>query len=221
MGVNRVGFCITDDEACREAAKQEIIRRYFISLCEYKKGHADEDMTERNHLIMDELNLTTKDRVVVGYAREAAKKAAQKNNHTRATGAAIMLKDGTFITGKGSELMNAPSGLLLNAIKHIAGIPDELHIIKPEALHPITKLKRKILHSRKTTLDMEEVLIALSMSAVDGSNAELALSKLEDLNGCEAHTSNIISSSDEEIFRRLGINLTSDAQFESEDLFYL
>ncbi len=221
MGVNRVGFCITDDEVCREAAKQEIIRRYFISLCEYKKGNADEDTPERNHLIMDGLNLTTDDRVVVGHAREAAKKAARRNNCSRATGAAIMLKDGTFITGKGSELMNASSGLLLNAIKYIAGIDDGLHIIKPEALQPILKLKKEILHSRKTVLDMEEVLIALSISALEGSNAELALSKMDELRGCEAHTSNIISASDEEIYRRLGINLTSDAQFESEELYYL
>lgn len=221
MGVNRVGFCITDDELCRNAAKQEIIRRYFVSLCEYKKGHEDEETPERNRLIMDELKLTTHDRAVVKYARQAAKEATKKNNCNRVTGAAIMLKDGTFITGKGSDLMNASSSLLLNAIKHIAGIDDELHIIKPEALQPILKLKKDILHNRKTILDMEEVLIALSISAADGGEAELALSKMKDLKGCEAHTSNIISSADEEIYRRLGINLTSDAQFESEELFYL
>ncbi len=220
MGVNRAGLAITDDEACKEAAKQEIIRRYFIAQCEYKKGFADEETPKRNKMIMNELGLSTEDRAVVAPARVASVKACEKQMAKRCTGTSIMLKDGNIVTGKGSDLMNASAGLILNAIKHLAGIPEEMHIMEPGILEPITKMKKDLLNSRKPVLDMEEVLIALSISAVDGSNAEMALDKLEELRGCEAHSSNIINPADEMIFRNLGINLTSDPEFETEKLFY-
>jgi len=209
MGVNRAGLCITDDEACREAAKQEIIRRYFISLCEFKKGFADEETPQRNLLIMNELGLIAEDRKVVEPARE-----------TPGPRTAIMLKNGDIITGKKSELMNASAGLILNAIKHLAGLPEDEHIMEPGILEPIISMKRDLLHSKKPILDMEEVLIALSISAVEGSNAELALARLGDLCGCEAHSSHFIKPADEKIFRRLGIKLTCDSVFETEELFY-
>lgn len=210
MGVNRAGLCITDDEECKEAAKQEIIRRYFISLCEYKKGFADEETPKRNLLIMNELGLVPEDRKVVDPARNMP-----------CSGAAIMLKNGEIITGKNSDLMNSSAGLILNAIKHLAGLAEDEHIMEPGILEPIIKMKSESLHSKKPILDMEEVLIALSISAVEGSNAELALAKLSELCGCEAHSSHIIRTADEKIFRRLGIKLTCDPEFETDELFYM
>ncbi len=220
MGVNRAGLAITDDEACREASKQEIIRRYFIALCEYKKGVADEETPKRNKLIMNELGLTTEDRVVVAPAREAAELACEKRDSERSTGTSIQLKNGDIVTGKGSDLMNSPAALILNAIKYLAGLPDDMHIMEPGILEPIIKMKKDYLHSKKASLDMEEVIIALSISAVEGSNAEMALAELDKLKNCEAHSTNIIKPSDEMIFRQLGINLTCDPTFETKELFY-
>lgn len=220
MGVNMAGLAITDDEACREAAKQEIIRRYFIAQCEYKKGFADEDTPKRNKLIMNELGLSTEDRKVVAPAREAAMKACEDNESTKCAGTAIMLKNGEIVTGKGSGLMNASAALLLNAVKKLSGIPDEMHIMAPSILEPIINMKRDVLRSKKPVLDMEEVLIALSISAVSGSNAEIAIKHVEELRGCEAHSNTIIKPSDEMIYRSLGINLTCDAEYASKELFY-
>jgi len=221
MGVNRAGLCIIDDEACREAAKQEIIRRYLIARCEYKTGFTSSETPKRNRLIMNELGLYIEDRKVVEPSRKAAALAAGKLGVEKSTGTAIMLSNGDIVTGKNSNLMNAYAGLILNAIKHLAGLPEEEHIMEPGILEPIIKMKKEALHSKKPLLDTEEVLIALSISAVEGSNAELALAKLGELCGCEAHSSTIINPMDEKIFRRLGIKLTSDPEFETEDLFYL
>ncbi|MFO7612806.1 MAG: DUF1846 domain-containing protein [Clostridia bacterium] len=220
MGVNRAGFCITDDEVCREASKQEVIRRYFISKCEYEKGFADEEVPKRNRLIMEELGLSMENRKVVLPAREAAFKGNGANG-SKSTGAAIMLMEGEIITGKNSSLMNAYAGVILNAIKYLAGLPEDMHIMEPGILEPIIKLKRDSFSSRKPVLDAEEVLIALSISAVEGSNAELALAKLGELKGCEAHSTHMINPPDEAVFRNLGINLTCDAEFESKDLYYI
>jgi uncharacterized protein (UPF0371 family) len=220
MGVNRAGLAITDDEVCREAAKQEIIRRYFIARCEYKKGFADEMTPKRNRLIMNELGLSTEDRTVVAPAREAAEKACEKRSIEKCTGTAILLKTGEIVTGKVSDLMNASAALLLNAIKRLSCLPDDMHIMAPSILEPIISMKKEVLHSKKPILDMEEVLIALSISAVAGSNAEIAIEHIEDLRGCEAHSSSIINPSDEMIFKKLGINLTSDPEFATKELFY-
>ena len=220
MGVNRAGYAITDDEVCREAAKQEIIRRFFIARCEYKKGFADEDTPKRNKLIMNELGLSTEDRKVVAPAREAARIACEKRNAEKCTGAAIMLKNGDIVTGKGSDLMNASAALLLNAVKKLSCLPDDMHIMAPSILEPIINMKRDILHSKKPVLDIEEVLIALSISAVAGSNAEIAIEHIEDLRDCEAHSSSILNPADEMIFKNLGINMTSDAEFATKELFY-
>lgn len=221
MGVNRAGFAITDDDVCKEAAKQEIIRRYFIAKCEYKKGFADEATPERNKLIMNELGLNSKDRIVVLPAREASAMACEIRETQKCTGTAILLKNGDIVTGRGSKLMNSPAALVLNAIKHLSGLPDDMHIMEPGILEPIIKMKKDLLCSKKPILDLEEVLIALSISAVNGSNAELAINKLGELRGCEAHSSYIIKPADEMIFRSLGINLTSDPEFESKELFYI
>ncbi len=220
MGVNRAGLAITDDEACREAAKQEIIRRYFIALCEYKKGFADEETPKRNRLIMNELGLSTEDREVVAPAREAARLASERKNGVKSTGAAIMLKSGEIVTGKGSDLMNASAALLLNAVKKLSCLPDDMHIMAPSILEPIINMKRDVLHSKKPVLDTEEVLIALSISAVAGSNAEIAIEHIENLRDCEAHSNTIIGPTDEMVFKRLGINMTSDPEYATKELFY-
>lgn len=219
MGVNRAGLAIIDDEACKDAARQEIVRRYFIARCEYKKGFADEETPNRNKLIMNELGLTSEDRVVVAPAREAS--AREKRDMPKCTGTAILLKNGDIVTGRGSALMNSPAALVLNAIKHLAGLPDNMHIMEPGILEPIIKMKKEQLLSKKPILDLEEVLIALSISAAEGSNAKFAINELGNLRGCEAHSSNMINPADEMIFRKLGINLTSDPEFESNELFYI
>ena len=220
MGVNMAGYAITDDDACREAALQEIIRRYFVAKCEFTKGVADADTPKRNRLIMNELGLSPEDRAVVKPAREVARLECEKQGLDKCTGTAIMLKSGEIVTGKGSELMNASAALLLNAVKRLCSLPDDMHLMAPSILEPILNMKKDVLKSKKPLLDMEEVLIALSISAVAGSNAEIALEHVEDLRDCEAHSNSIISPTDEMIFRNLGIKLTSDPVFATKELFY-
>ena len=221
MGVNRAGFAIYDDEVVKEAAKQEIIRRLFKTDCEYKQGQLEKAATIRIRLIMDRLNLKAEDRKVVEPAREAARLACEKFGSEGNMGAAMMLPDGRIITGKGSKLMNSSSSLIINAIKVIMEIKDRKHLIEPEILKPIMKLKKKSFGSRNPKLNMEEVLIALSISANTKEEAKLAFDNLNKLKGCEVHTTHILSKEDEEIYRKLGINLTSDPVFKSKELYYI
>lgn len=221
MGVNRAGFAIIDDEGIKEAAKQEVIRRLFKTDCAYKAGELEEVTTERIRLIMDRLQLKPEDRLVVLPARQAAKLACIKFKSENQTGAALMLQNGKIITGKGSLLMNSSACLLINAIKEIEGIDNRIHLIEPTILKPIIKLKKQSLGSRNPILNMEEVLIALSISANTKSEAKLAFENLHKLKGCEAHTTHIQSKADEEIYRTLGINITSDPVFKSKELYYV
>lgn len=221
MGVNRVGFGIIDDEAVQNASLQEIIRRYFKVGCEYKKGYADMDTFERIKLIMEDLKLKPEDRSVVLPAREKASTLKDEGSDKYiASAMAIELSDGTILTGKGSDVMNPSAAALLNAIKHYANISDEIHLISPVILEPIINLKSNMLGSASSSLNSEEILIALSICAATNPMAQVAIEKLPMLHGCQAHSTTILSSVDEQTFRQLGIDITSDPEFATESLFY-
>ena len=221
MGVNRVGFGIIDDEAVKEASNQEIIRRYFKTICEYKKGYVDKEIADRAKLIMEELNLKESDREVVIPAREyAIKKRNENNKGENSSVVALKLNDGTIITGRGSDVMDAPAAVILNSIKHLANISDDIHLISPVILEPIQNLKFKTLGIKNTVLNCEEILIALSICAATNPTAQVALDKLSYLKGCQAHSTTIISNNDEQTFRRLEIDITCDPDYQSENLYY-
>ena len=220
MGVNRVGFGIVDDEVVKEASRQEIIRRYFKTGCEYKKGYVDQETFEHAKLIMEQVNLKEEDRKVVIPARERAAKLREEGNNGIHTAVAMELNDGTILTGKGSELLDASAAVLLNSIKHLANIADDMHLISPVILEPILALKSKTLGNQKISLNCEEVLIALSISAATNPIAQVAMEKLSMLKGCQVHSVTILPTTDEQTFRKLGVDVTCDAEYASESLFY-
>ena len=220
MGVNRVGFGIVDDEVVKEASRQEIIRRYFKTGCEYKKGYVDQETFEHAKLIMEQVNLKEEDRKVVIPARERAAKLREEGNNGIHTAVAMELNDGTILTGKGSELLDASAAVLLNSIKHLANIADDMHLISPVILEPILALKSKTLGNQKISLNCEEVLIALSISAATNPIAQVAMEKLSMLKGSQVHSVTILPTTDEQTFRKLGVDVTCDAEYASESLFY-
>ncbi|AOT72565.1 DUF1846 domain-containing protein [Geosporobacter ferrireducens] len=221
MGVNRVGFGIIDDEVVKEASKQEIIRRYFKTGCEYKKGYVDKETFDRVKLIMEELVLKQEDRKVVLPARNRSSRLKEEANKNEVCPAvAIELNDGTILTGKGSAVMNAASAVILNAVKYFANISDEIHLISPVILEPIINLKTKTLGDKNTALDCEEILIALSISAATNPTAQVAMEKLALLKGCQAHSTTILSRNDEQTFRKLGIDITCDPEYPTDSLYY-
>jgi uncharacterized protein (UPF0371 family) len=222
MGVNRAGFAIVDDEAVSEASIQEIIRRYFRYRCEYALGLTEQPTVDRVKLLMDELEVSEEDRNIVAPAREAAREAEEnpeKGNNGVYCGAALELADGTIVTGKNSALMHASSSCILNAVKKLAGLPDGLLLISPEVLEAVSKLKSDIHNSRRLSLDLEEMMIALSVSTLSNPTVKMAIEKLRDLRGCEMHITHIPTPGDEAGLRKLGINLTCDADFSSKNLF--
>lgn len=221
MGVNRLGFGIIDDEVVREASKQEVIRRYFNTSCDYKKGYLDLEMFQRSKLIMEELGLKEEDRRVVMPAREySAKLRKESSNKEISPVVALELRDGTIITGKGSDVMNASAAAVLNAIKHYAKISDEIHLISPVILEPIMNLKLNTLGNKNTALSCEEILIALSICAATNPTALVAMEKLSLLEGCQGHSTTILTFSDHQTFRKLGIETTCDPEYPTEDLYY-
>jgi uncharacterized protein (UPF0371 family) len=221
MGVNRAGFAVVDDAVVREAARQEVIRRYFRYGCEYAFGLVEHDVAQRAELIMEELGLRAEDRPVVTPARRAAAEAegSGKGNKGNYCGAAIELADGTIVTGKNSPLMHAASAVVLNAVKHLAHIPDEIHLLAPNIVESVAGLKKDILKMRSVSLSLEETLIALGMSATSNPAAKVAMERLRDLSGCEFHTTHIPTPGDEAGLRRLGVNVTSEPAFASRSLF--
>ncbi|MBO1678659.1 DUF1846 domain-containing protein [Bittarella massiliensis (ex Durand et al. 2017)] len=222
MGVNRVGFGITNDEVVKEASRQEIIRRYFKTACEYKKGTLDQETFHRMDAIMKAANLKPEDRtVVVGARKYGALKNDGLPEGESCSVAAIELADGKIITGKSSEMMSGSAAAVLNAIKYLAHLADEIHLLSPMILQPIINLKRGTLHSRRTTLSCEEILMALSVCAATNPVAQAALDKLSLLRGCQAHTTAILSQSDEQVYKKLGMDVTSDPEFPSENLYYM
>jgi uncharacterized protein (UPF0371 family) len=220
MGVNQAGFAIVDDEAAQDAAKQELIRRYFRYHYESVLGVEKKETVERAKLIMEEMGLHAEDRKVVGAARKACESRHKKERVDEVIcGAAIELRDGNIITGKSSALMHASSALVLNTIKHLAQIPDKIHLLSPNVIEYTKNLKKNILGLKSESLDLEETLIALSMSSATNHTAEFAMEKLKDLAGCEVHLTHIPTPGDETGLRRLKVNLTTDANFFSQDLF--
>ena len=219
MGVNRVGFGIVDDEVVKEASKQEIIRRYFKTGCEYKKGYVDYETFKRTRIIMDALELKEEDRKVVGVARKKLEEIKSKQTEP-ASAIAFELPDGTMITGKGSPLMDAASAAILNAVKYFAGINDEILLISPVVLEPILNLKDKTLQSKNIALNCEEILMALSICAATNPMAQVAVNKLTMLKGTQAHCTNIVGKTNEQTLRKLGIDLTCDQVFPTENLYY-
>jgi len=221
MGVNRAGFAITEDAAVCEAAKQEVIRRYFRYSCEYAMGFTTEETVQRAELIMKELQLDPSSRRVVGPAREAAAQAesSRKGHDGVYCGAALQLRDGTVVAGKNSPVMHATSALVLNAIKALGGIPDRIHLLSPSIIESVARLKETVLGTKKISLDLDEALIALSISAATNPTAQLAMEKLRELVGCEVHLTHIPTPGDEAGLKRLGVNLTSDPRFSTRDLF--
>ena len=209
MGVNMAGNCICDDEACREASRQEIIRRYYAALNALLKGDASEKEAEKIELLMNMEGITVSDRKV-------AVKALERAQETGGPAAALELEDGRIITGKTSNLLGASAALLVNVLKELAGIDHNVHIISPEAIEPIQKLKVDYLNSKNPRLHTDEILIALSASAAVNPIAELALSQLPKLKGCQAHTSVMLSSVDIKTFKKLGVQLTSEAVNERQ-----
>ena len=208
MGVNMVGNCITDDEATREASRQEIIRRYYTALCEQKQGKAGDDVVLKLELLIKKAGVDISSRRVIAAA-------LQKAEQTGLPAAAMELPDGTIVTGKTSNLLGASSALLLNALKVLGGMPDELHLISPVAIDPIQHLKVDHLGNRNPRLHTDETLIALSISAATNPTAELAMEQLSKLRGCEVHSSVILSSVDEKVFKRLGVNLTCEPRYKN------
>ncbi len=221
MGVNRAGFGIVDDAACRAAAGQEIIRRYFNYACEYAMGLVNKDTVERIELLMKDQGLTVHDRRVVGAAHEAARQAQsqRKGSDGIFCGAAIELPDGRVITGKNSPLMHAAASLILNTVKTLANIPDNIHLLPPLVTKSLSHFKKDVLKGKMTSLDLEEMLIALSISATMNPAAEMAIEKLKELNGCDVHLTHIPTPGDAAGLRKLGVNMTSDPEFASKYLY--
>jgi uncharacterized protein (UPF0371 family) len=214
MGVNMAGFCITDDEAVKEAAKQEIVRRYFKTWCYFKEGRLGIGAVEKLEIIMKQLNISAE------YGR-AVKPALEKSEQNNCPSMALILNDESVITGRTTKVLDAASSLVLNCVKKLAGIPDDIHLIAPHVLEPMLMLKEKILYDKNPLLSLDEVLNALSICAATDPSAQKCLLKLKDLRGCEAHSSHIISKSDENALKKLGVNVTCTPEFSSDNLYYI
>lgn len=214
MGVNMAGLCIADDAIVREAAKQEILRRYFWTQVYYKEGRNELRAVQKIEQIMAQAGLETKHRKAVAPALEKARKS-------NSPAMSLILQDGRgqVITARTTDVLAAASNLVLNSIKALAGIPDDIHLISPSVLEPMLMLKKEILHDKNPLVSLEEVLNALAICAATSGAAKKALSCLPSLRNCEAHSSHIISKSDEMTLKKLGINVTCTPEFSSKDLF--
>lgn len=222
MGVNRVGFGIIDDEIVKEASRQEIIRRYFSTACDFKKGLIDEEGLNRIKVILEEVSLKQEDRKCVLPARNYAQKLQEKSGHTDSAIAVIAFEmpDGSIITGRNSDLMDCCSAAILNAIKYFAGLSDDILMLSPITLQTIINLKTHDLHSKVTALNANEILIALSICAVTNPTAQLAAEQLSKLNGVQAHCTIMLNKNHEQLLRKLGIDVTCDPIYPSENLYY-
>ncbi len=214
MGVNMAGKCIIDDEACQEASRQEIIRRYYQALYNQKKDvMGAKEIVYKLELLMQQASISSEDRKVIPAAM-------MRQENTGHPAAAIQLSDGRIITGKTSDLLGSSAAVLLNALKTLGGIDHELHLVSRAAIEPIQTLKTDYLGSRNPRLHTDEILIALSISAAADDAAKLALAQLPKLKGCEVHSTVILSSVDEKTFRRLGMHLTCEPAYETNAIFH-
>ncbi|MBQ9742358.1 MAG: DUF1846 domain-containing protein [Ruminococcus sp.] len=214
MGVNMAGHCIFDDEAVCAAAQQEIIRRYYTAMCGLRQGNVEKDVTLKLELLMKQAGLSAEDRPVICAALNKAEQTGEP-------AAAIEMPDGTVITGKTSDLLGASSAAILNALKYLGGLDDEIHLISPTIIEPIQKLKVGHLGNRNPRLHIDEVLLALSICAATDELAQKALDQLHKLKGCEAHATVILASTDEKMFKKLGINLTCEPRYQTKKLYHL
>jgi uncharacterized protein (UPF0371 family) len=213
MGVNMAGNCIIDDEVCRQASEQEIIRRYYTCMCDMKRHGKSKDDKNKLELLLRQAGITTGDRAVVG-------EALAREEKTGHPAVAIELHDGQIVTGKTGDLLGASAAALLNAIKVLAGIDHSVKLVSPEAIEPIQSLKTDYLGSRNPRLHTDEILIALSTTAATDANARLAMEQLSKLKGCEAHSTVLLSAVDEKILKKVGIQLTCEPKYEEEDRMY-
>ena len=222
MGVNRAGFSIIDDEVVKEASYQEIIRRYLIALVDYKKGKISEASLERSKLLMDEFNLKVEDRAVVEPAREYAeeKRISDGEHYENVVVMAMELPDGKIVTGRSSRRMVAAAADILNAIKRLSGLNDDIDLISRQVLADIQNLKVDILQNDRTSLNCEEILNALTISAATNPSAKAALDKIKELRGCRAHCTAILSERDEQTLRGLGIDVTCDPEYITTNLYF-
>ena len=213
MGVNMAGNCIVDDDAVCAAARKEIVRRYYNTLCQVRKGEAEKDQVYKLELLMEQAHVSTADRPVIAAA-------IQKADEIEAPAVAIELDDGTIVTGKTTTLLGASSAALLEALKYLANIPDSVKLLSPMVIEPIQNLKTKHLGHTNPRLHTDEVLVALSICALTDYNAKLAMEKLSELRGCEVHSSVILSQVDVGVFRRLGVNLTTEPNYQTSKLYH-
>jgi len=234
MGVNRAGFAIIDDAAAREAAKQEVVRRYLRCASEYMMGMADKASLDKADLLMKELGIGVEYRKVVPAARQAASEDHSPLNDAGAfgasastmlsadvvpCGAALELPSGQIVTGKNSALLHAATAAVLNGVKTLAGVPDQIYLLPPLVIESVARLKRDVLGRKSASLDVDEALIALSISATLNPMVQACVDCFHTLRGCQMHLSHIPSSGDEAGLRKLGINLTSDPVYASKRLF--
>ncbi len=220
MGVNCAGSGIIDDDVVRYASRQEIIRRYFRYSCEYALGMADRETVQRAELIMEEVDVKPEDRPVVLPARKAAEEVTEgKGNDGIFCGAALQLNDDRIVTGKNSPLIHAASAVVLNSIKILAKIPDNIHLLSPQIIESIRNMKGNVLGVKTLNLDLEETLIALSISAATNPTAQVAMERLKELKNCEMHMTHMPTPGDEAGLRKLGINLTTDPSFATRSCF--
>ena len=203
MGVNMVGYCLSDDAICCEASKQEIIRRYYAALCNLAKGKGTENEVNKIALLMKQARISTADRKTTIAAKE-------RKEHEGAAAAAIELADGTIITAHSSALLGPSAALLLNATKHLAGIDHDVKLIPQAMIEPIQKTKVNLLHGNNPRLHTDEVLVAISMLSLWDENCKKALECLPQLKGCQVHSTVMLSEVDQKIFKKLGIGLTCD-----------
>lgn len=213
MGVNMAGNCIFDDEACRDASKQEIIRRYYQELCNIKRGNGNHNALYKLELLMKQVSISPSDRTVVNAA-------LLRESDTGHPAVAIELPNGKIVTGKTSDLLGCSAAALMNALKELGGIHHDLHLIAPSAIEPIQTLKTDYLGSKNPRLHTDEILIALSMCAANDSNAKHTLAQIPKLKQCEVHSSVLLSSVDEKLFKRLGMHLTCEPKYETNDQKY-
>lgn len=221
MGVNRAKAGIINDEVCRYAAVQEIIRRYLIAEVDYKKGKISEETLERSQLLMDDVGAVAEDRLCVLPAREKVeqKRAQDKKRYENVVAMAIEMPDGHMVTGRSSRRMVAAAAAVLNGIKYLAGMEDDTMLIAPDVLQSIQNLNTDVLSSDKTSLNCEEILIALTISSTRNPAAKEAAQKLTELSGCRAHCTAILSERDEQTLKALGIDATSDPEYVTTNLY--
>ena len=213
MGVNMAGYCIIDDEAVCQASKEEILRRFYDEQCRHRRGRTDGTAVYKIELLMKQLGLSPLSRSVVAPALAVAERTGDP-------AAAMEMTDGKILTGKTSELLGCSSALLLNALKYLGGIPDEVQLISPSVIEPVQDLKVNVLGNKNPRLHIDELLVALSICAVTDPNAKRAVQQLQKLRGCEAHTTVILSEGDEDSFRRLGVRLTSEPKYQNANLYH-